>query len=155
MTENYFSIKIADLLNHLGSDTLEFSDLKTPLLPHLTETGLQGTLHLHSVDGKSILVCVEHLKGAVQETCESCGASFVRSLHIPEYRVKFTLDLDEQQESAEEVVLPINKKNNTINIEEVLYQTVKLQDPFVCRCKACETALLATDTEELEESSLI
>jgi uncharacterized metal-binding protein YceD (DUF177 family) len=154
MTEHTFSIKIADLLNHLGSDTIEFSEIKTPLLPNLTVEGLKGTLYLHSVDGKSVLVRVESLEVASQEICESCGAAFVRPLHIQEYTAKFTLDVDEEQDSAEEVLLPIDRKNATITIEEMLYQAVKLQDPFVMRCAACET-VDNDEEEELEESSLV
>ncbi|MDR3169095.1 MAG: hypothetical protein LBU27_05020 [Candidatus Peribacteria bacterium] len=108
MTENHFSIKVADLLNHLGSDTIEFSEIKTPLLPNLTVEGLKGTLYLHSVDGKSVLVRVERLEGAIQEICECCGAPFVRPFYIEVYTAKFTLDVDEEQDSAEEVFLPID-----------------------------------------------
>ncbi|MDR2541036.1 MAG: hypothetical protein LBD11_04590 [Candidatus Peribacteria bacterium] len=148
MKGNSFEIKIADLLNHLGNDILEFSEVQTSLLPNLTKEGLKGTLYLYSVDGKSVLVRMENLEGALNEVCESCEKEFIREVIVPEYTAKFTLDPSEEQDSDEESVLPIDKKNATINIEELLYQAVKLQEPFVIKCEACEK--LSADPDEAD-----
>ncbi|MDR0651621.1 MAG: hypothetical protein LBG59_09885 [Candidatus Peribacteria bacterium] len=145
MKEKNFEIKIADLLNHLGSDTIEFSEMKTPLLPHLTEKGISGMLKLYAVDGKSILVHLEEGKASLSDTCEICGKAFIRSLHIDRYEAKFTLDAKELEESNEEVLFLIEAKNATINVEEMLYQAVMLQTPFVIACEKCEKRTLTDD----------
>ncbi|MDR2190093.1 MAG: hypothetical protein LBP53_02675 [Candidatus Peribacteria bacterium] len=132
-----FDIKIADLLNHLGTDTIVFDQLTTPLLPHLTEEGIRGTLILHSVDGQSVWVKIEDLECALQEVCEQCLQPFVRSVSVESYSAKFVLDTKELEESTEEVIFPIDKKGDIINIEEMLYQAVQLQAPFVIKCEAC------------------
>ncbi|MDR0859545.1 MAG: hypothetical protein LBO09_00765 [Candidatus Peribacteria bacterium] len=150
MKGNSFEIKVADLLNHLGNDTLEFSEVQTSLLPSLTDKGLKGTLYLYSVDGKSVLVRMENLEGALQEVCENCGETFLRPIHVEEYTAKFTIDPASEEDSDEEAILPIDKKNATINIEELLYQAVKLQEPFVIKCEACEKLFPELDETDLQ-----
>ncbi|MDR2415211.1 MAG: hypothetical protein LBD75_00950 [Candidatus Peribacteria bacterium] len=132
-----FEIKIGDLLNHLGSDIIEFSEMKTTLLPHIIEKGISGVLKLYAIDGKSILVHLEDIKASLSDTCERCGKEFIHSLHIDRYEAKFTLDPKELEESDEEVLFLIEGKNATINIEEMLYQAVMIQKPFVIRCEKC------------------
>jgi uncharacterized metal-binding protein YceD (DUF177 family) len=132
-----FEIKISDLLNHLGSDSIEFSEMKTPLLPELREEGMSGILTLHSVDGKSVLVKVEDFSCSLTAVCESCGKEFVRPIEVEEYVAKFALDPKELEESDEEVLFLIDAKTGTIDVEEMLYQAVKLNDPFVVRCEEC------------------
>jgi uncharacterized metal-binding protein YceD (DUF177 family) len=133
-----FEIKISDLLNHLGSDRIEFSEMKTPLLPNLTEEGMSGILELHSVDGKSVLVSLLDFEATLHEECEICGKEFIRPIYVEEYVAKFALDVKELEESDEEVLFLIDAKKGTINVEEMLYQAVKLQEPFVMKCEECE-----------------
>jgi len=133
-----FEIKIADLLNHLGSDTLDFEGMQTSLLPHLTAEGMSGSLYIHSVDGKSVLVTLTDFSATVQEICDICGKTFLRPVQVEEYVVKFALDPQEFAESKEEVLLPIDMKSDAINVEEMLYQAVQLETPFVMKCADCE-----------------
>jgi uncharacterized metal-binding protein YceD (DUF177 family) len=137
MKEKNFELKIADLLNHLGTDSIPFSAMQTGYLPNLTEEGMSGTFYLHSVDGASVLVKVVDLEAALNDVCEICGQPFIRSLHVEEYVAKFVLDPKELEESDEEVIFLIDKKGDTINVEEMLYQAIALQTPFVVRCEAC------------------
>jgi uncharacterized metal-binding protein YceD (DUF177 family) len=143
-----FEIKIADLLNHLGSDTIEFSAMKTSLLPHLTAEGISGVLKLYAVDGKSILVHLEEVTASLSDICDICGKEFIRPLHIDRYEAKFTLDTKELEESTEEVLFLIEAKNATINVEEMLYQAVMLQKPFVTTCEECAQRTIPPDDEE-------
>jgi uncharacterized metal-binding protein YceD (DUF177 family) len=143
-----FDIKIADLLNHLGSDTISFSGMNTPLLPQLTEEGISGVLKLYAVDGKSILVHLEEVKASLSEICEICGKEFIHSLEIDSYKAKFTLDSKELEESNEEVIFLIEVKNATINVEDMLYQAILFQRPFVIACEKCEQRIIPDD--ELE-----
>jgi uncharacterized metal-binding protein YceD (DUF177 family) len=148
--KGHFEIKIADLLNHLGKDTLSFEHIKTPLLPKLTEEGITGKLVLHSVDGQSVLVCIEELECKLHTTCERCGKDFIRTITVDSYVAKFTLDCKEEENSDEEVLFPIDKKNDTIDVEEMLYQAVMFREPFVVSCEMCEKK---EAEDNLEESS--
>ena len=61
----------------------------------------------------------------------------MRPISIEEYSAKFTFNTKEREESEEEVIFPIDKKSDTIDLEEMLYQAVKLEDPFVIECEEC------------------
>jgi hypothetical protein len=94
-----FEIKIADLLTHLGTDTLEFEQLTTPLLPTLTKEGMRGRVVLYSVDGESVLVKIEELECVLEEVCEQCLATFLRPVFVDVYQAKFVLHMKELEES--------------------------------------------------------
>jgi uncharacterized metal-binding protein YceD (DUF177 family) len=64
-------------------------------------------------------------------------ATFLRPVFVDVYQAKFVLHMKELEESWEEVVFPIDNKSDTIDIEEMLYQAVKLQEPFVIMCPEC------------------
>jgi uncharacterized metal-binding protein YceD (DUF177 family) len=129
-----FEIKVSDLLHHLGTDSVEFEGKTTDLLPQLSSEGMSGTLSFSSVDGNSVLVSLQHFGCVLEDSCDSCGGPFLRNVHVENYVAKFTLDTQELADSSDEVLFLIDPKNETIDVEEMLYQAVLLQDPFVKRC---------------------
>ena len=149
-----FTIKVSDLLNHLGHDSIVFSEKKTDLLPSLTAEGMRGVLHFHSVDGESVLVKLEDCEAEIQDVCDTCGRAFLRSVHVDVYSAKFTLRAQELDESTDEVLFLIDVKNETIDVEELLYQAIMLQEPFVKRCASCEKNLIEQETsDEISDDS--
>ena len=86
------------------------------------------------------------------ETCESCGASFLRSVDIPSYTARFVFEDEvakkKEPAESEEVLLYIDPKAETINIEDMVVQAILLNDPFVKRCDACTKRLASTDDDE-------
>ncbi|MEI6119118.1 MAG: YceD family protein [bacterium] len=86
------------------------------------------------------------------ETCDSCGASFMRSVDVPSYTARFVFEdeITKKKESVEteEVVLYIDPKAETINIEDMVVQAILLNDPFVKRCDACTKRLETIDDED-------
>lgn len=136
-----FEIKVSDLLNHLGSDSIAFEEKTSPLLPQLSDEGMSGVISLYSVDGKSVLVTLQDFDCVVEDVCDSCESPFSRPIHVDEYAAKFTLHPKELEDSSDEVLFLIDPKSETINIEDMLYQAVLLQEPFVKRCPSCEASL--------------
>ena len=145
-----FEIKVADLLNHLGTDTISFEEVKTLLLPTLTENGICGDITLYAVNGESIFVKMENIEGEMGDICDICGESFVHQVKIAEYSAKFVFNPQELEWNSEEVVFPINPRSNTINMEEMLYQAILLQKPFVIKCPSCEAKVVDEDDEDSE-----
>jgi len=146
-----FEIKVSDLLNHLGSDSVAFEEKSSALLPQLTKEGMSGVLFFRSVDEESILVSLEDFDCVLEEECDSCGTQFLRPLHVDQYQAKCTLNPKELEESTDEVLFLIDPKKETIDVEDMLYQAVLLQEPFVKRCPACEAALQDMPSEEVSE----
>jgi uncharacterized metal-binding protein YceD (DUF177 family) len=96
----------------------------------------------------------------MQETCESCGAHFTRSIIIPSYVSRFVFEKDvsdDEKVSSEDPLLYIDSKDETINIEDMIVQAILLNDPFVKRCDACTQRLdlLDDDEDDLDECASI
>ena len=85
------------------------------------------------------------------ETCDSCGAAFMRSVDIPLYTARFVFEDEVKKKEApesEEVLFFIDSKSETINIEDMVVQAILLNDPFVKRCDDCTNRLASIDDDE-------
>lgn len=148
MKHNGFEIKIADLLKTKATDTLSFENKMLPELPNLTAEGVSWTVVLQSLDQDSLLVTLENVEGKLEEICDHCGVSFIRPIAIEAYRGKYVSQLDPEGKDKEEEILLIDLKNGVIDLEEMLYHAIQLEEPFVKRCPACEA--LPLEEEEAE-----
>ena len=112
-------------------------------------------MYFHSVDGESVLVSLEDCDCVLRDECDTCGAEFLRLIHVDTYSAKFTLRVQELEESLDEVLFLIDPKNETINVEEMLYQAVLLQEPFVKRCPKCgsDSSIGVSDGEGIEDET--
>lgn len=148
MKHNGFEIKVSDLLNGKITDTLSFEHQKLSEIKNLTEEGVSGTVTLQSLDHESLFVTIDELSCSVSEVCDRCGKAFIRHLEIEDYAAKYVTAIDPSVKDREEDILLIDVKNGVIDLEEMLYHAIKLQEPFVVRCSECENLV---DTEEEEE----
>mgnify|MGYP000996895117 FL=1 len=147
MRHNGFEIKVSDLLNGKITDTLSFENQRLSEIENLTPEGVSGSLTLQSLDHKSLLVTINHLKCFLEDRCDHCGKSFVRSLEIQDYVAKYVTEIDPEIQDAEQDVLLIDMKNGVIDLEEMLYHAIQLEEPFVKRCLACECLPIIEDEE--------
>lgn len=91
------------------------------------------------------------VSASFHETCESCGASFLRSVFIPSYSARFVFEDENTKKetiTGEEVLFFIDSKAETINIEDMVVQAILLEDPFVKRCDTCVKRLANVDDED-------
>ena len=155
--ERAFKVKIADLLNETGSqDELVFENKMTDQLPTLDARGVSGVFTVQSLDKTSLLGTLADVTACFHETCESCGISFDRPVIIPLYTSRFVFESEFDQKASDEsdeVVLFIDPKAETINIEDMVVQSILLNDPFVKRCATClyRLANVSDDDEDFEE----
>lgn len=154
--DKVFKVKIADLLNETGrQDEIVFEHKFSDQLPNLDEEWIAGTFTIQSLDKTSLLGTLTDVTARFHEVCDSCWTSFVRSVAVPSYTTRFTFEgeiKDSQESSSEEVVLSIDPKLETINIEDMVVQAILLNDPFVKRCDVCTKRLENIDDEDdLEE----
>lgn len=151
--DKVFKIKIADLLNETWrQDEIVFEHKFSDQLPNLDDEGIAWTFTVQSLDNTSLLWTLTDVTARFHETCDSCGASFLRSVDIPSYVARFVFEdeIAKKKETAdtEEVVLYIDPKAETINIEDMVVQSILLNDPFVKRCDACTKRLEASSDDE-------
>lgn len=145
MKEKKFEIKISDLLHQLASDTLTFEDIFLDDLPNLIGTWISGTVELYSMDGESVFAKLTDVHAVMKATCDVCLQEYERTVDVDEYTAKFALNKEDFEESDEEVVFMIDPKNETIDLGEMIYQAIVLQDPFVFKCPSCETKEVVSD----------
>ncbi|MEI8091098.1 MAG: YceD family protein [bacterium] len=152
MKDKSFLIKISDLLTETGkSDEIAFDHKVVEQLPNVMDEGIAGTLTIQSVGSDSLLGTLHDVTCRIEDPCDSCGKPFIREVHVPEYTARFVATgslTKEEEESSEEAILFINDKDDTIDISDMVYQAIMLDDPFVKRCAACEKRLAATEDDD-------
>lgn len=152
MKDQTFEIKIGDLLNHVAVDEIIFENKKTDLIPNLSEEWITGKIRLSWIDDENVLVEIEELECALNETCDYCSEPFQRKIKIQGYGSRFTLNKDEVNYANDEVLFFIDEKTATINIEEMIYQAIELETPFVLYCPDCAKKHENLPEDEVEES---
>ena len=154
--DKIFKMKIADLLNEAGrQDEVVFEHKFSDQLPNLDDDGISLTFTIQSLDATSLLGTITDVRANFHETCDSCGASFVRKVDVPSYTARFVFEDDANKKEvidSEEVLFYIDSKSETINIEDMVVQSILLNDPFVKRCDVCTKRLESvSDDDDLEE----
>lgn len=157
LRDTIFKIKIADLLNETGKqDEIAFEHKFSAQLPHLDDQGISWNFTIQSLDADSLLGTLTDVTARFHETCDSCSASFLRTVDVPLYIARFVFEDEVKNKEApdsEEVLFYIDSKAETINIEDMVVQAILLDDPFVKRCDACTKRLADSNDDEdnLEE----
>jgi len=155
--DKVFTIKIADLLIETGrSDEVVFEHKFSDQLPNLDNRGISGSFSIQSLDWSSLMWTLLDVHATFHEVCESCGVSFERSVSIPTYSARFLFEQELKKElttTSEEVLFSIDAKSEIIDIEDMVVQSILLNDPFVKRCPQCSARLdsLESDEDSLEE----
>lgn len=156
MKDKNFIIKVGDLLKEWGKvDTLTFEEKTTSALPNLNKEGISGTIVLRSLNQDSLYVNLENISCTLEETCDRCWVHYTRKVVVPEYVSRFVISekiKQEEQETSEEEIFVINARDESIDVELMIIQAIKFQDPFVSHCEKCEKELeKISDEEEIEE----
>jgi uncharacterized metal-binding protein YceD (DUF177 family) len=156
MKDQVFIVRIGDLLQQAGkTDTMKFAHKFTDQLPNLGKNGISGTLAFQWLNTESIYTTLEDVRCTLHETCDSCESLFERTVEIPQYTARFVINEEiknlEQNQTDEEIFL-INPKDESIDIEDMVVQAIRLQDPFVVRCSACQKKFnsLTDEDEDVE-----
>ena len=147
MRHNGFEIKVSDLLNSKITDTLSFENQHLSEIENLTPEGVSGSLTLQSLDHKSLFVTINQLKCSLEDSCDHCGKTFIRELGIENYVAKYVTEIESEFQDKEQDVLLIDMKNGVIDVEEMLYHAIQLEEPFVKRCSVCERLPVVEDEE--------
>ncbi len=135
-------IKIWDLLHNIWSeDTMILEWITTELLPELTKKGISWQIHLQSINDTTVLCTLKDISATAKSISDLSLEEFERNIICADYQVRFLLDFDKNSESAYDEEFPIDEKNMNIDIEEILYHCIKLQEP----------STFLADWEEIEE----
>lgn len=137
MKHNGFEVKISDMLRSKVTDTLHFEQKMITSIENLTAEWVSGKISLFSLGGDAIFAKIEELSCTLLQICDRCGKEYQEELHITDYTAKYVTQLDQGEDSEEDILL-IDTKNGVIDLEELIYHAIKIQEPFVRYCEICE-----------------
>lgn len=154
MKHNWFEIKVSDILNSKVTDTIDFENKQIQDLKTLSEDWVSWTITLQSLDHESLLATID-LECILHEVCDRCWEDYDRKIQIEGYTAKYVTEQDPTIKDDEDEILFIDTKNGVIDVEELIYHAVQLQEPFVKYCEKCAAEPIpeADDYDDYEQYS--
>ncbi len=131
--ENSFVIKVWDLLRHPWRlDTVTFDQLMIEDISWLSPEGVSGTLVIQWVNDGSVKVLIKQAKARVSEICDLSGEEYDREVLVENFDGRFSTEADSTDEDrVYDELFPLDGSGETINIYDLLVQSIKLQEPVV------------------------
>ncbi len=153
--QQWFIIKVSDLLkNPWQKDNIKLNDLYLEDLPNMN-SWLSCELELESLNDEMLFVTVKNLKCSVNEICDRCLEEYNRDISILEYKSKFIYPTKNDEEFEDlwkwdEELFQINPRFETIDVQDLLYHTIKLQDQIVKKCSKCSKIKIEDDLDDID-----
>lgn len=154
MKDYSWNIKIADLLNNpWESDKVNFKNKYLKNIK-IQEPWISWKVFLQWLNYDEILVSLEDIKFTVEYVCDKCLNKYKQTFNIKkEENIKFVnTEKIKIEEKIYDDTFPINMKNMTINLEELIEIIVKNQEPIVKNCWKCENEKLWDVLKNQEEN---
>lgn len=147
MKKSKFIINVWDLLiSAWKRDEISFENEFIDEIENLTKDWVSGDVIIQSYDQNSLLVTLNDITCTLHEPCDKCTELYDRQVFIPEYSAKFQVEIDPDYEWDDEV-FQIDKNEN-IDVQDMIINAIKLQEPFTKKCPKCESKLDDTDDDE-------
>lgn len=140
MEQYNFKIKIADLLlNPWQEDTISFENKITKNIENLQKEWISWKVYLQSITNNSLFVELRDIKAYIKDICDICWKEFNREANVKSFSSKFVTpeihhDITEKIHDDE---FFINTKDETIDIEEIITQSIILEEPIIKKCNEC------------------
>ncbi len=131
--DHAFVIKVWDLLRNPGRlDTITFDHLMIDEIPWLSADGVSWALVLQWVNDGSVKAIIQYATARVSDVCDLSGESYERLVEIKDFDARFSTDVDgEDKDRVYDELFPLDPQGETINIYDLLLQSIKLQEPIV------------------------
>lgn len=105
---------------------------------------------MQSLGRDAIFAKIDRLECSLHSVCDRCGAEYQRNITIEGYQGKYVLSVDASEDKEEEILF-IDAKNGVIDLGELIFHAIKLEDPFVNYCPACEQERAQLPVEDEDE----
>lgn len=145
-------IKIADLLLSVGST--DIVSVKGVFIPHivwLQEWGINLTVSLQSIDNRTVVATIEKLHCLLDDVSDISWKSFVREITISDYIGKFVVNDSSLIDDGDDPLFPIQW--DYIDMEEIIYQAIQLQEPLVKRTKEEQELYDAKESTNVDDDA--
>ena len=145
-------IKIADLLLSVGStDTVSVKGVFIPRVVWLQEEGITLTVSLQSIDDRTVVATIEKLHCLLDDVSDISWKPFVREIAIFDYIGKFVLNDSNLVDDGDDPLFPIQWDH--IDVEEIIYQAIQLQEPLVKRTKKEQELYDAKESTNMDDDA--
>jgi hypothetical protein len=138
MRDYNFKIKLSDFFAHPQQrESLSFKQKFSSLLPDLTEQWLSATITIQWLDEKTVLLIIENLKATREQPCDWCLKNTEVTVHVPTYQVKSGY-FEEAIIEEEDNIIPLSGKEDQVDLEKELSQSILVQRNVVNLCLDCQ-----------------
>jgi len=137
MKDYGFNIKISDLLlSPWKKDKIVFEKKFTSQLPWLGPEGISWEVHIEWLNEWEVKVELKNIKARIKDTCSRCGEEYRRDVHVKNFETKFVVPSRHHDitENIHDEEFLINTKNETIDIEDLVVQSIQLEAPLTPYC---------------------
>jgi len=94
------------------------------------------------------LVNLKNLTCTIVEPCDKCTESYSREVFVPKYQAKFQIQIDPEDDEDDETYLI---ENENIDIQEMILNAIRLEEPFSKLCTNCTKDSLDMDEDDEDE----
>lgn len=154
-SDNAFVIKVGDLLRNPGQiDTIPFDHLMIDDIHWLSSAGVSGILTIQGVNDGSVKVVIKEVKARVSDICDLSGEDYERDIIVHDFDGRFSSDVAHDDDNViYDELFPLDAHGETINIYDLLLQSIQLQEPIV-HIKPGKEYLLEEYTEDEDDEEL-
>lgn len=138
MKDFWFVIKVSDLLNNIWrKDIIKFENKFSKKINNLNETWISWKIFLQSINKSTIIIELQNIVVNLNYNCEICWKNYYNKLLIEKYSSKFWI-IDDLNNLEKDELNEINKKNETIDIENIIIESIFLQEDLIKKCNICK-----------------
>lgn len=152
--KNTFVIKISDLLKNIWtSDVIEFAWVISNKIHWLTEEWISGEVHLQAMNDRTIFVTLRFIEATLEDISDVSLKPFLRDIYVDEFTAKYVTEFEDEEDIDREIFdeeFLIDKKSETIDLEDMVVQAIELEAP-VTKLAPGEELKWSDDTEERED----
>lgn len=140
MKDYWWKIKVSDLINNpWRKDFIEFENKYLSTIPWYENIWFSGKVELQSLSETSIIATIIELKTTYSHACDKCWNNFDIDFETSNYETKFEMnksDIAEWEYIEEDNI--ISEKDESIDVENIIFQAFFIQQPLVYICQECE-----------------
>lgn len=123
---------MGDLLRNPGRlDTMEIDGFVLEDIEGLSSDGVTGTITLQGVTDGSVKVVIKKATAQIQSTCDISGEEYQRQVEVKDFDARFSSDIEDGDDRVYDDIFPLDGTSETINIYDLIVQSIKLQEPLV------------------------
>lgn len=150
MKKSRFQINVSDLIISGGKkDEITFENESLEELENLSKDGISGTVIIQSFDNGSLLVSLENLVCTIVDSCDKCIENYNRDVFVDGYQAKFQTQINPEDNEDDETYLI--DKNENIDIQDMILNAIKLEEPFSKLCNICKKDSLDMDEDNEDD----